>query len=72
MTQDQNNRVSKKVFSIPDNNFTTNIELFRQTFTDVELLRRAKKRRQKKRINKCVLDLNFAPIKGSVFLIFFK
>jgi hypothetical protein len=34
-----------------------------------------KKRRQKLKKNllsKCVLDLNFAPIKGSVFLIFFK
>jgi hypothetical protein len=42
MTQVQNIRVSKKVIGIPDKNFTTNIELFRQTFTDVVLLQRAK------------------------------
>ncbi len=34
--------------------------------------KRAKKRRQKSInvLSKCALDLNFAPIKGSVFLIF--
>jgi hypothetical protein len=31
--------VSKKVSDIPAENFTINIELFRQTFTNVELLR---------------------------------
>ncbi len=33
----------------------------------------AQKRRQKSKkvLSKCVLDLNVAPIKGSVFLVFF-
>ncbi len=39
VTQDQNTQVSKKVFDVPTENFTINIELFRQTFTNVELLR---------------------------------
>jgi hypothetical protein len=39
VTQDQNTQISKKVFDIPTENFTINIELFRQTFTNVELLR---------------------------------
>ncbi len=39
MTQDQFTQVSKKVSDIPEENFTKNIELFRQTFTNVELLR---------------------------------
>ncbi len=40
VTQDQKTQVSKKVFDIPTENFTKNIELFRQTFTNVELLDR--------------------------------
>jgi hypothetical protein len=39
VTQDQNTQVSKKVSDIPEENSTINIELFRQTFTNVELLR---------------------------------
>jgi hypothetical protein len=39
VTQDQNTQVSNKVSDIPEENFTVNIELFRQTFTNVELLR---------------------------------
>jgi hypothetical protein len=39
VTQDQNTQVSNKVSDIPEENFTINIELFRQTFTIVELLR---------------------------------
>jgi hypothetical protein len=39
VTQDQFNLASKKVSGIPEDNFSTNIELFRQTFTNVELLR---------------------------------
>ncbi len=39
VTQDQNTQVSKKVFDILTENITINIELFRQTFTNVELLR---------------------------------
>ncbi len=39
MTQDQFTQVSKKVSDIPAENFTINIELFRQTFTNVEFLR---------------------------------
>jgi hypothetical protein len=39
VTQDQFTQVSKKVSDIPEENFTINIELFRQTFTNVELLR---------------------------------
>ncbi len=39
VTQDQNTQVSNKVSDIPEENFTINIELFRQTFTNVELLR---------------------------------
>jgi hypothetical protein len=39
VTQDQNTQVSNKVTDIPEENFTINIELFRQTFTNVELLR---------------------------------
>jgi hypothetical protein len=39
VTQDQFTQVSKKVSDIPAENFTINIELFRQTFTNVELLR---------------------------------
>jgi hypothetical protein len=38
VTQDQFTQVSKKVSDIPAENFTINIELFRQTFTNVELL----------------------------------
>ncbi len=34
-----NIRLSKKVINIHDDNFTINVELFRQTFTSVELLR---------------------------------
>jgi hypothetical protein len=39
VTQDQNTQVSKKVSDIPEENFTINIKLYRQTFTNVELLR---------------------------------
>jgi hypothetical protein len=39
VTQDQFTQVSKKVSDIPAENFTINIELFRQTFANVELLR---------------------------------
>ncbi len=39
MTQDQFTQVSKKVFDIPAEDFTINIELFLQTFTNVELVR---------------------------------
>jgi hypothetical protein len=39
VTQDQNTQASNKVSDIPEENFTINIELFRQTFTNVELLR---------------------------------
>jgi hypothetical protein len=39
VTQDQNTQVLNKVSDIPEENFTINIELFRQTFTNVELLR---------------------------------
>jgi hypothetical protein len=39
VTQDQFTQESKKVSDIPAENFTINIELFRQTFTNVELLR---------------------------------
>jgi len=38
VTQDQFTQVSKKVSDIPAENFIINIELFRQTFTNVELL----------------------------------
>ncbi len=41
VTQDQFTQVSKKVSDIPAENFTINIELFRQTFTNVELLRQS-------------------------------
>jgi hypothetical protein len=39
VTQGQFTQVSKKVSDIPEENFTKNIEVFRQTFTNVELLR---------------------------------
>jgi len=39
VTQDQFTQVSKKVSDIPAENFTINIELFLQTFTNVELVR---------------------------------
>ena len=39
MTQDQFTQVAKKVSDIPAENFTINIRLLRQTFTNVELLR---------------------------------
>jgi hypothetical protein len=39
VTQDQFTQVSKKVSDIPAEDFTINIELFIQTFTNVELVR---------------------------------
>jgi hypothetical protein len=39
VTQDQFTQVSKKVSEIPAEDFTINIELFLQTFTNVELVR---------------------------------
>jgi hypothetical protein len=39
VTQDQFSLVSEKDSGIPEYNFIINIELFRQTFTNVELLR---------------------------------
>ncbi len=39
MTQDQFTQVSKKFSDIPAEDFTINIELFLQTFTNVELIR---------------------------------
>jgi hypothetical protein len=39
VTQDQFTQVSKKVSDIPAEDFTINIELFLQTFTNVELVR---------------------------------
>jgi hypothetical protein len=39
VTQDQFSLVSEKDSGIPEDNFIINIELFRQTFTNVELLR---------------------------------
>ncbi len=39
VTQDQFSLVSEKVSGIPEDNFTIIIELFRQNFTNVELLR---------------------------------
>jgi hypothetical protein len=39
MTKDHNLWVSKKVSDIPVDNFAKNIKLYRQTFTNVELLR---------------------------------
>jgi hypothetical protein len=39
VTQDQFTQVSKKVFDIPAEDFTINIELFLLTFTNVELVR---------------------------------
>ncbi len=39
VTQDQFTQVSKKVSGIPEENFTINIELFRQNFSNVEILR---------------------------------
>jgi hypothetical protein len=39
VTQDQFTQVSKKVFDIPAEDFTINIELFLQTITNVELVR---------------------------------
>ncbi len=39
VTQDQFSLVSKKDSGIPDDNFNINIEVFRQNFTNVELLR---------------------------------
>jgi hypothetical protein len=39
VTQDQFTLVSKKDSGIPKDNFNKNIEVFRQTFTNVELLR---------------------------------
>ncbi len=39
VTKDQFTQVSKKVFNIPAEDFTINIELFLQTFTNVELVR---------------------------------
>ncbi len=39
MTQDQFTQVSKKVSDIPAEDLTINIELFLQTFTNVELVR---------------------------------
>ncbi len=43
------------------------------TFFKLEAKKCAKNdaKNQKKLLSKCVLDLNFAPIKGSVFLFFF-
>ncbi len=41
VTQNQFTQVSKKVSDIPEEYFTINIELFRQTFTNVELLRQS-------------------------------
>ncbi len=38
VTQDQFTQVSKKVSDIPEENFTINIELFRQNVTCVKLL----------------------------------
>ncbi len=38
VTEDQFTQVSKKVFDIPAEDFTINIELFLQTFTNVELV----------------------------------
>jgi hypothetical protein len=39
VTQDQFTQVSNKFSDIPEENFTINIELFRQNFSNVELLR---------------------------------
>jgi hypothetical protein len=39
VTQDQFTQVSKKVSDIPEENFNINIDVFRQNFTNVELLR---------------------------------
>ncbi len=39
VTQDQFTQVSKKVFDIPAEDFTINIDLFLHTFTNVELVR---------------------------------
>jgi hypothetical protein len=39
VTQDQFTQVSKKVFDIPAEDFTINIKLFLQTFTNVDLVR---------------------------------
>jgi hypothetical protein len=39
VTQDQFSLVSEKDSGIPEDNFIINIELFQQTFTNVELLR---------------------------------
>ena len=39
VTQDQFTQVSKKVFDIPAEDFTINIELFLHSFTNVELVR---------------------------------
>ncbi len=41
VTQDQFTQVSKKVSNIPEEDFTKNIELFWQPFTNVELLRQS-------------------------------
>jgi hypothetical protein len=39
VTKDQFSLVSKKDSGIPEDNFNLNIEVFRQNFTNVELLR---------------------------------
>jgi hypothetical protein len=39
VTQDKFTQVSKKVSDIPEENFNINIDVFRQNFTNVELLR---------------------------------
>jgi hypothetical protein len=41
VTQDQYALVSEKVFGTPEDNLTKNIELFGQTFTNVELVRQS-------------------------------
>jgi hypothetical protein len=41
VTQDQFALVSEKVFGTPEDNLTKNIELFGQTFTNVELVRQS-------------------------------
>jgi hypothetical protein len=40
------------------------------TFENFEAKRTKKAQKIKNRFSKCVLDLNFAPIKGSAFVIF--
>ncbi len=73
MTQDQFTQVSKKVFDIPAEDFTKNIKLFLQTFTNVELVRqiwfvsKATSPRREPRFSDLLSDA--LPLRHTLFLI---